>query len=146
MDNYDESLGPTDIDLNDDGTADNLSRLVGIRDAIGIADEAPDEFRLYGEQLGGADFRFTGDEPRLVFRDVSVGQFFAINAPANGQVFDTEANDVLQTMRFNGDPFTATFGGVNPSITAVPEPTSVAAMAAAGGLWLRRRRRGRRSR
>ncbi|TWU46161.1 hypothetical protein Poly51_55560 [Rubripirellula tenax] len=122
---YDESAGPTDIDTNDDGIADNLSRLIGIQDAIGISDSTTDLFRLYGSQLGGQDFNFTGDQPQLVFRDASVGDWYAINNPANGQVFDINANDVAASMNFNGDPFNPSFGAINPSlVNAVPEPST----------------------
>ncbi|MGB7325938.1 MAG: PEP-CTERM sorting domain-containing protein [Rubripirellula sp.] len=142
VDDYDESAGPTDIDTNDDGVADNLNRLVGIRDAIGISDSTTDLFRLYGSQLGGQDFAFTGDQPQLVFRDASLGAWYAINNPPNGQVFDINANDIAANSMFNGDPFSDSFGAINPSVaSAVPEPSTVLAIGSVFAIGISRRRR-----
>ncbi|TWU46648.1 PEP-CTERM sorting domain-containing protein [Rubripirellula reticaptiva] len=146
VEDYDESAGPTDIDTNDDGIADNLSRLVGIQDAIGIADSMTDLSRLYGSQLGGQDFAFTGDQPQLVFRDASVGNWYAINNPPNGQVFDINASDVASSSTFNGNPFIDSFGAINPSvISAVPEPSTTLAIGTSFAICFIRRNRRRRS-
>ena len=118
--------GDTDIDVDDDGIADDLSTFGEVIDAVGITDAVVDEALLFGEQLGGTDFAFTGDEPQLVFREASVGSFFAINDPAGGQVFDTGGNDVTPDI-FDIDPIldsdptappvgSGTFGAINPSI------------------------------
>ena len=119
-------VGTTDIDTNNDGTADDLSTLGTVFDAIAIPDATEDEALLFGLDLGGRDFNFTGDEPRLVFRDASVGDFFAINDPDSGAVFDINGNDVTPEI-FDTDPTagTDTFGAINPSAgdsTPDPEP------------------------
>ena len=119
--------GDTDLDADDDGVADDLSTLGTVFDAIGVADTPEDEVLLYGEQLGGTDFAFTGDEPQLIFREGSTGSaLFAINDPDNGQVFDVNGNDVTPGI-FDIDPLLdsdptappigpGTFGTLNPSI------------------------------
>ncbi|MGF1514363.1 MAG: ExeM/NucH family extracellular endonuclease, partial [Elainellaceae cyanobacterium] len=104
----------TDIDTDDDGVADDLSTFETVFDAIGIPDTTGEP--LYGAQLGGTDFAFTGDEPRLVFRDASVGDLYAVNDPDNGEVIDVNGNSVAPS-EFDSDPTTGpdTFGAVNPS-------------------------------
>ncbi|NEO77733.1 endonuclease/exonuclease/phosphatase family protein [Moorena sp. SIO4G3] len=108
----------TDIDTDDDGVPDDLSTFGTVFDAIGVPDAAGDETLLYGTDLGGTDFAFTGDEPRLIFRDGSVGDLYAINDPDNGQVFDINGIDVTRGI-FNIDPTagTDTFGSINPTIS-----------------------------
>ncbi len=138
--------GATDIDPFDNGQLE-LGTLIGIQDAIGIADiqAAIDAGGLYGSRLGGQDFAFTGDQPRLVFRDASVGAWYAINDPDRGQIFDINANDIAGSVAFGGDPFNTSFGAINPTAAvAVPEPTTFAAMLAVtayGIVRLRRRRK-----
>ncbi|NEO57007.1 MAG: ExeM/NucH family extracellular endonuclease [Okeania sp. SIO3B5] len=107
----------TDIDTNDDGVADDLSTFGTVFDAIGVPDTTGDEAFLYGTDLGGIDFTYTGDEPRLIFRDGSVGDFYAINDPDDGQVFDVNGTDVTPAI-FDTDPTigTDTFGTINPSV------------------------------
>lgn len=145
VNDYDASAGPTDIDTNDDGIVDDTSRLIGIQDAIGIPDSNADIPRLYGTKLGGQDFAFTGDQPQLVFRDASTGSWYAINDPTNNQIFNTNAMNVANTLTFNGNPFNSSFGAINPSAAAVPEPGTVfvlSALSAAGFITqLRRRKR-----
>ncbi len=104
-----------DIDTDDDGVVDNLSTFVNIFDAIGVPDNVSDETFLYGTDFGGTDFSFTGDEPRLIFRDASVGSLYAINDPDTGEVFDVNGNDVTPAI-FDTDPTagTDTFGSINP--------------------------------
>lgn len=140
----------TDIDLDDDGVADNIGDLIGIRDAIGIADSLDDQQFLYGSDLlpSGQDFAFTGDEPRLIFRDASIGSWYAINNPDLGQILDITGNDIAGGLSFSGDPFATSFGSVNPGVTAVPEPGTFIAMGflAAGGALRRRVSRVRRAR
>lgn len=112
----------TDIDTDDDGIADDLSTLGTVFDAIGVPDTTGEP--LYGTDLGGVDFTFTGDEPRLIFRDASVGDLYAVNDPDNGQVFDISGVDVTPRI-FNIDPTlgTDTFGTINPSVGGVVENT-----------------------
>ncbi|NEQ72488.1 MAG: type I secretion C-terminal target domain-containing protein [Okeania sp. SIO2C9] len=107
----------TDIDTDNDGVPDNLSTFGTVFDAIGVPDTTGDEAFLYGTDLGGTDFTYTGDEPRLIFRDGSVGDLYAINDPDNGQVFDVNGTDVTPAI-FDTDPTigTDTFGTINPSI------------------------------
>lgn len=122
------TVGETDLDLNDDGIADNLISVTGIEDALGVANSSFGEQFLYGDQLGGQDFSYTGDDPRLVFRDGMSGEWYAINDPANGSVFTIDGEDISSSAMFNGNPFASTFGASNPFVTAVPEPGSVAVL------------------
>ncbi len=120
VDAFTGTAGTTDFDIDDDGTADANLAAVGITtvfDAIGIPDTAGDESFLYGAQLGGTDFAFTGDEPRLVFRSGSTGDLFAVNDPDDGQVFDVNGIDVTPAA-FDTDPTagTDTFGAINPVV------------------------------
>lgn len=107
----------TDIDTNNDGVADDLSTFGTVFDAIGVPDTTGDEAFLYGTDLGGTDFTYTGDEPRLIFRDGSVGDLYAINDPDDGEVFDANGTDVTPSI-FDTDPTigTDTFGTLNPSV------------------------------
>lgn len=119
VDNFTGSIGD-DLDTDDDGIADLDLATFGVTavfDAIGIPDVSSDESFLYGAQLGGTDFAFTGDEPRLVFRSGSTGDLYAVNDPDNGQVFDTTGTDVTPAA-FDTDPTigTDTFGGINPTV------------------------------
>ncbi|WP_424986112.1 choice-of-anchor I family protein [Microbulbifer sp. S227A] len=109
-----------DLDSDDDGTIDVSLASLGIttvHDAIGVPDSATDQGFLFGAQLGGVDFAYTGDEPRLIFRSGSTGDLFAVNDPNNGQVFDVNGTDVTPAA-FDTDPTTGTdtFGAVNPEI------------------------------
>ncbi|MEY8827525.1 choice-of-anchor I family protein [Sedimentitalea sp. XS_ASV28] len=98
-----------DLDLNDDGVIDvNLESLgiTTVHDAIGIPDSTADQGFLFGAQLGGVDFVYTGDEPRLIFRSGSTGDLFAVNDPDNGQVFDASNTDTdarIQNVTFRED-------------------------------------------
>ncbi len=113
----------TDIDTDDDGTAEDLSTFGTVLDAIGVPDTASDEGLLYGAQLGGTDFAFTGDEPGLIFRDASVGDLYALNEPDNGEVFDVNAVDVTPGVFDVAPTLAGTFGAINPSVTGTPAPT-----------------------
>ncbi len=107
----------TDIDLDDDGVADDLSSFGTILDAIGVPDTTAEP--LYGGDLGGTDLVFSGAEPQLVFRNASVGDLYVVNVLddlGNQSVFDAFGNDVTAAA-FNFDPTTTTtFGGINPEI------------------------------
>ena len=116
-----------DLDLDDDGVADNVSSIGVVYDAIGIADTVADQTFLYGAQLGGTDFAFTGAEPELVFRDASTGDLFAVNvvgADATGEVFNVAGVDVTSAI-FDTDPTAgATFGAINPTVEPIDPPTA----------------------
>lgn len=133
-----------DLDTDDDGTLDSTPWAV-FHDALGITDTNGDF--LYGAANGGQDFAYTGDEPRLVFRDGTTDDWYAINDPDNGEVYDINGNNIFNDGVFDKDPFTDTLvafpDNVNPSFSAVPEPGSagVLALAALCGLGAVRRRR-----
>ena len=117
------TVGQTDVDTNDDGVADNLSTFGIVHDAIGIADNSLGESFLYGNQLGGQDFAFTGDEPELIFRDSSIGSWYAINDRGGADVFDISGRNIAPDVTFSSNPFITTFGQINPSISSIPEPS-----------------------
>ena len=104
-----------DIDQNDDGTADNTGGLGTVLDAIGVPDEVSDEAFLYGADLGGTDFAFTGAEPELVFRDRQTGDLFAVNDLSDDtSVFDVDGDNVPAS-EFDQDPTQPTFDEPNPT-------------------------------
>ncbi|MEM1214468.1 MAG: PKD domain-containing protein, partial [Bacteroidota bacterium] len=116
------TVGTTDIDADDDGTADNISAFTNILDAVGISDSNSDNTSLYGVDLGGTDMLYNGDnEPELVFRDGADGTFYAIadlDDPAlavydaSGTSISTDAGD------WTADPTVPTFGAANPTLGA----------------------------
>lgn len=120
------SLDPgvtTDLDTNDDGTIDDPSVLGTVYDAIGIPDNDTDAMNTYAEQLGGATFSYTGDEPGLVFRDGTSDDWYAINEPYDG----TSVFDINATILDSGDfspavDLAGTFGSANPVYTAPSGP------------------------
>ena len=139
LENFTGTVGLTDIDVDNDGTADDLSTFVNVFDAIGIPDIAGDEAFQFGAQLGGQDFVYSGDEPKLVFRAGSVGAWYAVNdqgfVPEN--VFDVFGTQVANNL-FSADPEATTFGALNP--TVIPEPSTFL-LALVGCLTLHLRRR-----
>ncbi len=138
VEGFSGSVGDS-IDGNSDGIVDNTP-WTSVMDAIGIPDT--DGEVLYGVQLGGQDFAYTGDEPKLVFRDGTTGAWYAANDPDNGSIFDISATDVLLTGSFDIDPFNPTFGSVNPSYTlSVPEPGGLILLGLVGLVGLARRRK-----
>ncbi len=113
-DDFTGTEGATDIDTDDDGVIDDLSTFGTVLDAIGIPDNTGDEANLYGASLGGQDFAYTGDEPGLVFRDGTTGEWYAINDPAGTDAYDINANPFPQSS-FDADPTMTTYGAANPS-------------------------------
>jgi len=112
----------TDLDADDDGTADDLSTIGTVYDAIGIPDTSGDEVTLYGAQLGGMDFSYSGDEPQLVFRDGATGDWYAINDPDNGEAYDINGNEVIALGSFDIPANVPTFGSTNPVYTLATGP------------------------
>ncbi len=111
-----------------------------VLDAIGIPDSTLDGANLLGAALGGTDFVYTGDEPKLVFRDGLVPSIlWALNDPPGSTVNNANGTTATSGDFVTGDPFVATFNGVNPSI--IPEPAS-AALAGLGAVTLLSRRKG----
>ena len=139
LDSFSGSVG-TDIDADNDGVADDLSTFGTVLDAIGSPDAVADEANLYGAQLGGADFAFTGDEPQLIFRDSVSQVWYAINDPAGTDAFDIDGNAV-SFASFDMDPSVPTFGAVNPTTSAVPVPAALWLFGSALGLLGLRARR-----
>jgi len=86
-----------------------------VYDAIGVPDAASDEANLFGVQLGGSDFSYTGAEPELIFRDASTGGLYAVDSLTGTQVQDINA-DLVDVDRFDATPFAVTLGAVNPSL------------------------------
>jgi 2',3'-cyclic-nucleotide 2'-phosphodiesterase (5'-nucleotidase family)/endonuclease/exonuclease/phosphatase family metal-dependent hydrolase len=113
-----------DLDTDNDGVADDAGSLGAVLDAIGIPDTADDEATLYGAQLGGTNFAFTGAEPQLVFRAASNGDLYAVNVIdvlSPGAVFDATGTDVTAGA-FDSDPTTGpTFGASNPGLADAPQ-------------------------
>jgi hypothetical protein len=112
---YDGSM--TDFDSNNDGMLDSGSTvgLGTIYDALGVPDSLADEAYLFGEQLGGVDFTFTGAEPQLVFRDSQTNAWYAINnhdVPIAHSITAVE----IAFNQFAGSLLAPTFGEINPSL------------------------------
>ena len=135
------TVGTTDFDLNDDGVADNIGTVGTVYDAIGVPDATSDEVYLYGTDFGGLDFTFTGDEPRLIFRDGISGAWYAVNdvtGDGTDEIYSLNAT-LTPSANFNVNPAAGTtFGAINPtnttasvnenslaSVKIYPNPTSV---------------------
>lgn len=121
-----DPLVTTDLDVDNDGTLENLASLGTIYDAIGIPDNDADAVITagYATQLGGVSFAYTGDEPGLVFRDGTTNDWYALNEPYIApEVFDIDANIVFAT-DFTPEPtLVGTFGTTNPIYTMPTDPT-----------------------
>jgi len=114
----------TDIDTDDNGVVDDISTFGTIYDAIGSPDNVGDEASIYGVELGGSDFAYTGDEPRIIFRDGVTGDLFAVNdvtGDSTDEIYDITAT-LVSSSDFDVNPAIApTFGSVNPVYTAPTE-------------------------
>jgi hypothetical protein len=129
--------GETDVDTNNDGTADDLSAFVGIMDAISVIEDTGDPG--YGVDFGGEDFIANGNssDPLIVFRDGTTSTWYSVDPDL--MVYDTSGAVVTGT--FDLDPTVSTFGSINPSLTTVPEPATAVLFGLAGlGLCVVRRR------
>jgi hypothetical protein len=87
-------------------------------DAIGVPDSDGDEGRCAPSFIDPSlsnfpTFAFTGDVPKLIFRDAVSNAWYALNDPDLGQVLDIESNPV-PVFTFIGDPFVTSFGDPNP--------------------------------
>jgi MYXO-CTERM domain-containing protein len=132
-----EITAGTSVDADQDGTIDNISIFGTVFDAVDILDVA-DDF-IYADDFGGTTIAFSGDEPRLAFRDGINLDWYVVNDPDLGVVIDAFGNEIDPSLFFGGDPLAAdTFGFVNP--TVVPTPAAVALLGM-GGLVAGRRRR-----
>ena len=129
----------TDLDLDGDGLLDAIAGFGTVFDAINIPDSVFDQDAMYGSQLGGVDMTYSGDEPKLTFRDGVTGDWYSVNDQGNTpeNVFDEFGNQVPNGA-FNLDPELPTFGSMNPSI---PEPVSsgLLGLALVGFGFVRRR-------
>lgn len=125
-----------DLDTDDDGILD-LTPWASFYDAVGIPDT--DDDTLYGASLGGVDLAYIGTEPDLTFRDGTTDAWYSVAGGTT--IFDADGNE-LDPNTFDSNPLSPTFGAINPSIAAVPEPGSAAVLGvlALGTLVVRRRR------
>ena len=107
---FNGTIGTTDIDTDNDATADDMSAFGTIYDAVGIPDTTTDA--LYGTELGGVDMPYIGTEPELFFRDGYNQEPYVYDdfTPALYDLNNTELN--IST--FNEGP-TTTFDAVNPT-------------------------------
>lgn len=129
-----------DLDSGDAGTIDNPSVFGTVFDAISIPDDAGDS-GYYAGQLGGQDFTYSGDEPKLAFRDGITGAWYAVNDVFSNPVQEVKdiSGNLIANNLFSADPEVTTFGSINP--TAIPEPSTFALLGLGGLVALLRRRR-----
>ncbi|GAA4280615.1 T9SS type A sorting domain-containing protein [Gaetbulibacter aestuarii] len=111
-DTFTGTVNVTDIDIDDDGIVDDTSSFNLVYDAIGIPDAASDESSIYGNDLGGTDFKYIGAEPFLVFRDANSDALFAVISPGDSEVFNVNAEAVPAT-NFTGTANQTSFGSAN---------------------------------
>jgi hypothetical protein len=122
VDDFTGVIGSTDIDTDNDGTADDVSSWTTVFDAIGIPDNTGDEAFLYADEIGGTDFSYSGDEPKLVFRDGTSGDLYAVNDPDNSEVYDVNGTEIVALGSFDTSPYDPTFGSLNPTYTLATGP------------------------
>ena len=126
------------MDTNNAGSLD-VSGFGEIFDVVGVSDSTGDNSTLYSLAFSfGSSILSNGiNEPEGVFRAGSDGDFFQ---HVGGNLFDSDGN-AFDPTEFNSDPFATTFGTTNPSLIAVPEPSTLVFLGFAGlGLGLKRRR------
>lgn len=132
-----------DFDTDNDGVFDvSLASLGTVMDAVEVPDSVADADDVsFASALGGTEVIYTGDEPQLAFRDGSTGQWFFLNDDGSNDIFDANGN-LFAASDFDGDPLATSFGAINASLTVIPEPGSMIALAGLGvaGLAARRRR------
>ncbi len=135
----------TDLDTDNDGVLD-VTPWTSITDSLNIPD---------GGSVGSGDIFYgaTGttvppmgfdDEPISVFRDSVTGDWYAVHEDSGGTGFFVfnAAGIQVPGSSFNIDPTVSptTFGSLNPTLNAVPEPSCFLAIAMVGMLAVRRRR------
>lgn len=139
--------GSEDVDSDDDGAIDSafLSLFSGVEDAIGTMDIATD--LLYADDLGGTNMAFVDfptasapdEEPTLIFRATSTGALYQTDGTG---LFDSSGASVsTASPPWSASPLGPTSGTVNPTLAAVPEPSSIALLGVVGLAAAARRRR-----
>jgi hypothetical protein len=114
-----------DFDADENGQLDtDISALGNVYDAIGVPDAVGDEQYLYGAELGGEDFKFTGSEPELIFRDRDTNAWYAINDHDGDMAHDIDGNTV-PFISFGGSLTTPTFGIENPYLIVISIDLSI---------------------
>jgi len=104
----------TDIDPDDDGDAEDLQTFGKVFDALGVVNDAGDNDKVYGAQLGGDDFALNTLQLRLVFRERTTDRWFGIQRATNPRIYDT-ANTQVDPVDFEPNPLTPTFDDLNPA-------------------------------
>lgn len=103
------------IDAN--GHIANREMFGTIYDAVGIPDSEFDEILLFAENLGGANLKYIGKQPTLIFRDSCSTEWYAVGR-RNGyphNVFD-RSGQLLRENEFNvANVLLPTFGFTNPT-------------------------------
>lgn len=109
----------TDIDSDDDGTADDLTAFGIILDAVGVGDGGaccPLDV-LYGTDFGGVNLTSIGGIPSAIFRLGSTGNFYQI-ASSNDNIYDNTGT-LVDAFLFDIVPTAnGTFGTINPLVNA----------------------------
>lgn len=108
------------------GTSDlGVLTTSNVIDAIGIPDSSLDVERCQPQSIDGSlnafpGFKYTGDEPKLVFRDGVTGDWYAINDPPQERIYLLDGSYESVTFFATGDPFSSSFGSTNPSVQTIP--------------------------
>jgi hypothetical protein len=130
------TAGTTDIDSDDDGTADSTLPWTAVLDAVGFRDVATDP--LYAAQFGGIEYNEadapynTADIFGFLRDDTNTAHSFRVTSADADGPFTVDLSPTLPV------GYTLTPGSAN---AAVPEPTALASVALGGVVLLARRRR-----